>query len=238
MADPQQTPIKAELNYEQTFDNGRRSLIRRGPDFTLTITPRPNIDTVVSLLAVAMLVVFCLVGACWPAGTTRFAGGVVEHPGGVAPRVFFLVITGLGILSFVSAFRHFRWPTTVELEGPTLTVATPGFLRRSERRVDLTLYDRVALEIVNDEGPLALVLSGPRGTDPVTLLSIQGQAWYTSRDLDHVRRLVRRAIVRRRRACRVRVCIRDCTVEERRGMGAPPMVSAEQQHGRGARATF
>jgi len=196
MADSQQTPARAELNYEQTFDNGRRSLIRRGPDFTLTITPRANIDTLVSLLAVAVLVVFCLVGACWPAGTTRFAGGVVEHPGGVAPRVFSLVISGLGILSFVSAYRHFRWPTTVELEGPTLTVATPGFLRRSERRVDLTLYDRVSLK--HNEESVALVLTGPREADAVELLSTQGQGWYTRRDLDHVRRLVRRSIVRRR----------------------------------------
>jgi hypothetical protein len=182
----------AELHYEQTFDNGRRSLIRRGPDFTLTITPRPTIDTFVTLLALAVVVVTCVLGACWPAGTTRFPGVIVEHPGGAGPRVFSLVIAGFGIAGIVEMFQHFRQSTTVEREGPTLIVSTPGILRRNERRLDLTLYERVGLK--HDEGSVALVLAGPRETDAVELLCSQGQASYTRRDLEHVRRLVRRAM--------------------------------------------
>lgn len=117
MGDSQHTPTKAELNYEQTFDNGRRSLLRRGPDFTLTITPRPTIDGVVTLLSGAVVVVICLLGACWPAGTTRFPGVFVEHPGGAAPRVFSLVVAGFGIAIFVHMFQHFRGTTTVQLDG-------------------------------------------------------------------------------------------------------------------------
>ena len=179
------------LTYAPTPPRDRRSLVRQGQDFTLTLVPRPTWHTAVHLLIHGSVCVFLAATALWPTGFT--AGGMVVGSPDLTTRIVCGVAAALWLAGILSSIWLFRTWTVLELHRGVVVFTTPGIFRSSTTRY--TLSDFRDAVIGTDEGSIHVALI-PRDKNQaeVTLLGGPSDAYYQRSDLEFAAGLLRDAI--------------------------------------------
>ena len=182
------------LRYARAPSRDRRSLVREGQNFTLTLAPRPSWRTAVFLLIHATIVVYLALLATAPPGTSSIGGMVIQSEGNPAKRVFCGIIAAGWLAACIASIRHFRKWTVIELYDGVLTYTEPGIFRTATRHYTLADYRDAVVGVTDEDGICVELVGRDKKPSSKSLLLGPSGVFYRREDLQFVAELVRDAI--------------------------------------------